>query len=69
MLLRMQQIRSALDVTRPFIGLMALIFGLLAAWHALGELLPIVKQIWSPKGSAQSMALVGACLALIAGRA
>lgn len=48
--------------------MVALLFGVIAAWHGLGELMPVVKSIWSPRGSAQSMALIGAALAIIAGR-
>jgi hypothetical protein len=61
-------INNVLAQLKPFIVMIALVFGFIAAWHGLGELLPIVKQIWSPRGSAQSMALVGAALAIIAGR-
>jgi len=63
------KINEALKGLAPFVTMVALAFGIIAAWHALGELFPFVKQIWSPRGSAQSMAIVGACLALIAGRA
>lgn len=62
-------INNALAQCRPFVAMVALIFGIIAAWHGLAELIPIIKSIWSPRGSAQSMAIVGACLALIAGRA
>lgn len=58
-----------LNQARPFILMVALLFGVIAAWHGLGEVAPIIKQIWSPRGSAQSMGIVGACLAIIAGRA
>lgn len=60
---------NVLNAARPFILLVALLFGCIAAWHALAELLPVIKQVWSPRGSAQSMALTGAALAIIAGRA
>ena len=63
----MNQITSLLNQTTPFIRLVALLFGFIAAWHALGELVPFIKQLWSPRGSAQSMALVAAALAIVAG--
>lgn len=65
----MATINGVLAQLRPFVSMVALLFGVIAAWHGLGELLPVVKQIWSPRGSAQSMAIVGAALAIIAGRA
>lgn len=64
----MNQINSLLNQATPFIRMVALLFGVIAAWHGLGELFPVVKSIWSPRGSAQSMALIGAALAIIAGR-
>lgn len=64
----MSQINSILGQLRPFVAMVALLFGVVAAWHGLGELLPVIKQVWSPRGSAQSMAIVGAALAIIAGR-
>jgi len=65
----MTQINNILTQLRPFISMVALLFGIIAAWHGLAELLPVIKQVWSPRGSAQSMAIVGAALAIIAGRA
>lgn len=65
----MGTINSVLGQLRPFVSMVALLFGVIAAWHGLGELLPVIKQVWSPRGSAQSMAIVGAALAIIAGRA
>lgn len=65
----MNQINSILSQLKPFVAMVALLFGVVAAWHGLAELLPVIKQVWSPRGSAQSMALVGAALAIIAGRA
>ena len=64
----MNQITNILNQLTPFIRMVALLFGVIAAWHGLGELVPVIKGIWSPRGSAQSMALVGAALAIIAGR-
>lgn len=65
----MTQINSILAQLKPFVAMVALLFGVVAAWHGLAELLPVIKSIWSPRGSAQSMAIVGAALAIIAGRA
>lgn len=63
----MNHINQALNSCVPFIRLVALLFGVIAAWHALGELLPVIKQVFSPRGSAQSMAIVAAALAIVAG--
>lgn len=60
-------INGILGQLRPFVATVALLFGIIAAWHGLAELLPVIKQIWAPRGSAQSMAIVGAALAIIAG--
>ena len=64
----MATVNSILAQLRPFIGMVALLFGVIAAWHGLAELLPVIKQVWSPRGSAQSMAIVGAALAIISGK-
>lgn len=53
---------------QPFIMLVALIFGVMGAWLALADIVPVIKQVWVPRGTAQSHAVVGACLAIIAGR-
>ena len=63
----MNQVTSILNQLTPFIRMVALLFGVIAAWHGLGELFPFLKSIWSPRGSAQSMGIVGAALAIIAG--
>ncbi|MEM8973962.1 MAG: hypothetical protein AAGD43_18020 [Pseudomonadota bacterium] len=63
------KLTSILQDCQPFILLVALVFGVMGAWLALADILPIIKQVWTPKGSAQSHAIVGACLAIIAGRA
>lgn len=62
----MNQINSILNRCIPFVRMVALLFGVIAAWHGLGELFPVIKQVWAPRGSAQSMATVGGALALIA---
>lgn len=65
----MTHLSNLLSQLRPCIQFVALLFGAIAAWHGLAELAPVIKQVWSPRGSAQSMAIVGACLAIVAGRA
>lgn len=52
---------------QPFILLVALLFGIMGAWLALADIVPIIKQVWVPHGTAQAHAIVGACLAIIAG--
>ena len=64
----MQIINNVLGQLRPFISMVALLFGAIAAWHGLSELIPVLKQVWSPRGSAQTMALIGAALAIIGGK-
>ena len=49
----MTQINSILAQLKPFVAMVALLFGVVAAWHGLAELLPVIKQVWSPRGSAQ----------------
>lgn len=61
------KLTGLLQETQPFILLVALIFGAMGAWLALADILPVLKDIWVPKGTAQSHAIVGACLAIIAG--
>jgi len=61
------KLTSILNDCQPFILLVALIFGVMGAWLALADILPVIKQLWRPSGSAQSHAIVGACLAIIAG--
>ena len=65
----MKIVNDVLKQAQPFVAMVALLFGIIAAWHGLSELLPMLKQIWAPRGSAQSMAIVGAALAIIAGKA
>ena len=62
------KVNATLQQLAPFVLMVALIFGVLAAWHGFSELFPFARQLWAPRGSAQSMAIVGACLAIIAGR-
>lgn len=63
----MDKITAVLDLCTPFVRVVALAFGVVAAWLALVDAFPFVGQIWRPKGSAQGHATVGAALALIVG--
>jgi hypothetical protein len=62
------KVNSLLNEARPFIWLVALVFGIMGAWLALADIVPVIKQVWTPRGTAQSHAIVGACLAIIAGK-
>lgn len=62
-------INNVLAQLRPFIAMVALLFAFLAAFKGLGELIPILAQIWSPKIDTQRAAILAAALALVAGRA
>ena len=64
-----KKLEAILKDCQPFILIVALIFGVMGAWLALGDIIPVIKQVWRPQGSAQSHAVVGACLAIIAGKA
>ena len=62
-------ITDLLRQAQPFILMVALLFGFTAAWGAFAEWLPFLKQIWAGKGVPQTNAIIGACLAIIAGGA
>lgn len=62
-------ITNVLKQAQPFILMVALLFGFAAAWGAFSEWLPVLRQIWAGKGNPQTNAIIGACLAIIAGRA
>lgn len=61
-------INNILAQLRPFILMIALICGFMAAWGQFAEWMPVIKQIWAGRGQPQANAIVGACLAVIAGR-
>lgn len=63
----LEKIAAALDVCTPFVRVVALAFGVVAAWLALVDAFPFVAQIWRPKGDAQRYALIGAALSVIVG--
>ena len=65
----MTTINGVLAQLRPFVSMVAMLFGVIAAWLAVLELLPILAQVWRPKGDMQKYALVAAALSLVAGRA
>ena len=60
-----QEINSILLRTRPFILMVALAFGFVAAWLGLGDLITVVKQIWRPSGTAQGYGILAGCLSLV----
>lgn len=62
----MARITAAIESALPFVWFVAALFGVIAAWHGLAELFPFLRNVWAPRGSAQSMAIVGGCLAVIA---
>lgn len=64
----MNQINSILSQLKPFVAMVALLFGVLAAAKGLSELFPVVGQIIPIRGDAQRMAIIAAALALVAGR-
>lgn len=63
----MSTINSVLGRLRPFVAMVALLFGVIAAYKGLAEIIPILNQIWSPRGDAQRMAILAAALALVSG--
>lgn len=62
-------IEAALGHVRQMLLPVAYLLGFFAAWLTLVELVPVLGQVWRPRGTAQAHAIVGACLAIIAGRA
>ena len=68
----MQIINQILSACTPLIRFVSLLFGVIAAWKGLTELVPVLNQIVPiavKGGSAQNMALIAGALALVAGRA
>lgn len=63
----MTQLTTILSATQPFIRLVALVAGLLCAWGFATDLLPVLKQVWSPRVPVQTSAIVAAALALVGG--
>lgn len=63
----MSLINNVLNQCKPFLYMVAMLFGIIAAWGALSDLLPVLKQVWVPRLPYQPSAIVGAALAIIAG--
>lgn len=64
----MNIVNQILNACRPMIQFTALLFGVIAAWKGLTELVPVLNQIVpiSVKGgSAQNMAIIAGALALV----
>ena len=59
-------VNNALAPLKPVLMVIALALGVLAAWLTLVEAVPVLAQIFRPRGSAQAYAIVGACIAHIA---
>lgn len=64
----MNAINQALQATRPFIALVAMVAAFMTAWSFAGDLIPVLKQVWSPRVPTQTSAIVAAALALVGGR-
>lgn len=60
----MSQLTAALNSAMPFVRFVAVLFAIMTAWAGLSELLPILKQIWSPHGEVTKLAAVTIALAL-----
>jgi hypothetical protein len=59
-------VNNAIAPLKPALMMIALVLAVLAAWLTLLELLPVLGQIFRPRGSAQAYAITGACIAHIA---
>lgn len=63
----MNKVGGILEGLLPFVRLVALLFGVIAAYLAVFELMPALGQfLWRPRGTAQGHAMLGGALALIA---
>ncbi len=66
----MTAVTNILNACRPLISFVAVLYGVIAAWKGLTELVPIIGQVVPISikgGSAQTMALIAGALALVAG--
>lgn len=64
-------INQILTACRPLVQFVSLLFGVIAAWKGLLELVPVLGQVVPISirgGNAQSMAIVAGALALVGGR-
>lgn len=59
-------VNNAVAPLRPLMVVVALVLGVLATWLTLVEAVPMLAQIFRPRGTAQGYAIVGACIAHIA---
>lgn len=66
----MAAITQILNACRPLISFVAVLYGVIAAWKGLTELVPVIAQVVPISikgGSAQTMALIAGALALVSG--
>jgi len=63
----MAALTGILNQARPYILLVALLCGVVGAWALACEFVPVLAQVWRPRGSSQSLLIGGACLTIIAG--
>ncbi len=65
----MKSANDILQSFQPLVAFVALLFGVLAAWKGLTEVIPVINQIIpvsiNKGGNAQSMATVAGALALV----
>ena len=65
----MKAATDLLEACKPLVAFVSLLFGVLAAWKGLGEVIPVINQIIpvsvNKGGSAQTMATVAGALALV----
>ena len=65
-------VNQILTACRPLVGFVSLLFGVIAAYKGLLEIVPVLGQIIPIQirgGNAQTMALIAGALALVGGRA
>lgn len=55
---------ALLEGLRPLIGIVAIMFGILAAWKCLGDMFPVLARLWMPTGDVIKMATIAGALAL-----
>ena len=64
----MNALNQALQATKPFIAAMAMLAAFMTAWSFAADLLPFLRQVWSPKVPTLTTAAVTIALSLTAGR-
>lgn len=60
-----QKLESILNEFKPFIRLMAIVFGIIISFQGLIELVPAVAQLWKPSGNLQTNAAIAIALGII----